>query len=180
MDETVKTETVGGNTSQEQTTAKAVSFEDWAAQQPEDVKGLLDGHVAGLKSALNAERESRKAAEKNLRDLAKQAEEGSAAKKTLTEMADGLSEVTRRADFFEAAHAAGVTNLKLAYIAAQSDDLFDRAGRVDFNKLQAGYPELFGKSKPVVPAGNAGNGTNNTTPAKTSMNDYIRKAAGRS
>lgn len=152
-------------------------YADWLKEQPEPVQSMLDEQVKGLKSALDSERESRKSLEKQVRDLATKAEKGSDAEKQLTEFADRISEIDRKADFYEAAHAAGVTNLKLAYTVAVSDEMFDRLGRVNFTSMKDSYPELFGERKP--PPGNAGSGTDNQQPASKSMNDFIRAAAGR-
>jgi len=171
----------GGNADGEQANREAsetLEYESWIKEQPEPVKTLLDGHVRGLKSALDSERESRKDLDKQVRELAGKAEKGSDAEKKLTELANQISEADQRTDFYEDAHRSGVTNLKLAYLVAKQENLFDRKGRVDFEGLKKEYPELFG-SKAKAAEGNAGNGTNNGQPASRSMNDFIRAAAGR-
>lgn len=157
---------------------KPLEYDAWLSSQPDEVKTLLDGHTKGLKSALDSEREARKNLEKQARDLAGKAEKGSEAEKQLTELANTIAESDRRGDFYEAAHAAGVSNLKLAYTVAVQDEMFDKRGNVDFEALKKVYPELFGGRK--APDGNAGNGTGNNKPAGKSMNDFIRTAAGRS
>lgn len=154
-----------------------LEFEGWYKGQPEAVKSLLESHTSGLKSALDSEREGRKKAERELRDLAGKAEKGSEAEKKLIEMADQMAENDRRAEFYDEAHRAGVTNLKLAYLAAVTDDLFDKRGRVDMVEMKRNYPELFGLGKP--PRGDAGNGTGKGPEAAGGMNAWIRKAAGR-
>ena len=157
---------------------KTVTFDAWLTEQPENVKSLLDGHTRGLKSALDSERESRKKLERDLREMAGKAESGSEAQKQLTQMADQITEADRKADFYEAAHTAGVTNLKLAYMVATADNLFDRKGNPDFEGLKTSYPELFG-GKSKVGSGNAGSGTNDNKKPAHSMNDFIRVASGR-
>jgi hypothetical protein len=155
------------------------TFETWLEKQDETVKGLLDGHVKGLKTALDSERESRKDLEKQLRDLAKKAETGSDAQTKLTTMADQLAASDRKADFYDAAHKAGVSNLSLAYLAASEKGLIDNKGRVNFDEMKKDFPELFG-GKPV-PDGNAGSGTEGAPGgAANDMNARIRRAAGRS
>lgn len=154
------------------------TFDAWIARQPDDVKALLEVHTKGLKSALDSERENRKELEKQLRGLAKKAEDGSEAQQQLTEMADKIAAADRKADFYEEAHRQGVTNLKLAYLTATTDGLIDTRGRVNFDEMKKNYPELFGKARPA-PAGNAGNGTNQETPKSQGMNDFIRTASGR-
>lgn len=153
--------------------SETLTFDTWLATQPDDVKGLLDGHTKGLKTALESEREIRKTREKELRDLAKKAEEGSEAQKQLTDLANQESETGRKADFYEAAHAGGVTNLRLAYLVAVQDELFDKKGNVDFDEMKKGYPELFGSKSTA--AGNAGSGTQQNNTAGMTMDDFIRR-----
>lgn len=170
-----------GNNSQGQpnqtTPQQPLTFDTWIQGQDETVKGLLDGHISGLKNALNTERESRKGLEKQVRDLAGKAEKGSEAEKQLTALADQINQADQRTEFYEAAHAAGVTNLKLAYLAAREGDLFNKHGQVDFKALRERFPELFG-IKPQA-SGNAGQGTNQPSLPAKNMNEFIRKAAGR-
>lgn len=154
---------------------ETLTFETFIAKQPDDVKSLLDDHTKGLKSALDSERETRKGLEKQIRDLATKAEKGSEAQQQLTTLADQMSLADRKATFYEDAHTAGVTNLKLAFVVATTDELFDKKGAVNFVDLKTKYPELFGSKK--VPSGNAGEGTDSTT-QPTSMNDAIRALAG--
>jgi hypothetical protein len=157
---------------------KPLVFDDWLKGQPEEVKTLLDTQTKGLKSALQSEREARSTAEKELRTMAGKAEAGSEAQKQLTQMADQMQEADRRAEFYDDAHRAGVTNLKLAYLSAVADERFDKRGRVNFDEMKKDYPELFGVKKP--PEGNAGKGTGNNGPAgHADMNQWIRKAAGK-
>ena len=150
------------------------TFEAWLEEQTAETKALLDGHTKGLKSALDSERGTRKDLEKQMRDLAEKAEKGSEAQAELTKAADGLAEADRRAGFFEAAHAAGVANLKLAYTVAVQDEMFDRRGEANFEEMKRSYPELFG-GKPAIPPGNAGAGTGAPPPPPApDMNSFIR------
>ena len=122
--------------------------------------------------------ESPAAAGAALRDMAGKAEKGSEAEKQLTSMADQMAEADRRAEFYDEAHKAGVTNLKLAYLSAVADERFDKKGRVNFDEMKKDDPELFGSKKP--PEGNAGKGTGDNGPAgHADMNTWIRKAAGK-
>jgi predicted RNase H-like nuclease (RuvC/YqgF family) len=150
------------------------TFETWLDKQDDQVKGLYTSHVSGLKSSLETERSTRKEAEKQLRELAKAAEAGSAAQKALTEQADRLTKLEVKAGFYDKAHAAGVRNLKLAYLAASQAGLINEKGEADFVKLKAEYPELFTSAA----SANAGAGTGGNKTA-FSMNDEIRKKAGR-
>jgi hypothetical protein len=163
--------TLGGGT-------PPLQFEAWIKDQKPDVVGMLDVQVKGLKTALDSEREIRKDTEKQLRDLAKKAEKGSEAEKKLTEMADQFSVADRRADFYEEAHKAGVANLKLAFLVATEEKLFDSKNRVNFEAMKKDYPELFGGTK--MPEGDAGSGTEGKPEGSQSMDTLIRKKAGRS
>jgi len=155
-----------------------LTFDAWLDQQGDDVKALLDGHTKGLKSALQEERAQRSKFEKELREAAKQLEKGSEARKSLEEQADRLQVLERQAGFYDAAHAAGVTNLRLAYLAAQDADLVSERGTCDFARLKADFPQLFGAEPGKGAAGNAGAGTQNP-PKRADMNEWIRTAAGR-
>lgn len=156
----------------------AATLDAFLATQPENVKTLIAEHERGLKSALESERTSRQDLEGQLRTMAKDAAKTPELQKSLTDMADKLAVTDRRADFYEAAHSAGVTNLKLAYVVAEQDDMFDKKGNVNFETLKTKYPELFAGSRPA-PRGNAGAGTGTTQPAGGGMNAFIRRSAGR-
>lgn len=151
----------------------AQTFEDWLKEH-EDVKPLYEAHTQGLKSALDTERAARKDLEKQLRGLAKQADAGSDAQKQLTETADRLAAIERQNKFYDVAHAAGVKNLKLAWIAAQ--EFVDGDGEVKLDAMKKAYPELFISQAKVT--WNAGEGLQNQQ-APMDMNAIIRRAAGR-
>jgi hypothetical protein len=162
---------------QQEGTEAPLDFETWLAAQDEATKGLLDGHTKGLKGALDAERTQRKEFERQLRDAAKKLDKESETRKALEEQADKLGELEQQTAFYDAAHVAGVTNLRLAYLAARDAGLVDGSGRCDMGRLKAVAPELFGAAR--MPAGNAGAGTQQPPQQKGSMNDFIRRAAGR-
>lgn len=166
------------NTQTQQNQQTPPDFDTWLNSQTEDVKTLLNGHTAGLKNALKSERESRSKLEQQLRDAAEKVEKGSETETQLIQLADQMSEASRKVDFYEAAHAAGVKNLKLAYTVAVSDEMFDKRGNVNFETMKQSYPELFG-SAPKAPTGNAGSGAGGGQTAGISMNDFIRRKVGR-
>ncbi len=159
--------------------AQPVTFEAVYKALPETQRGAIDGHISGLKTALQDERNGRKELEKQLRALSKTAEEGSAIRAQLDKLAEEQAGTTARAMFFEAAHDAQVKNLRLAWLAAQEYGLVDaKTGEADFAKLKNVAPELFAV-KPA-PQGNAGNGAKQTGVADgKNMNDWIRAASGR-
>ena len=169
------TETNGGGTPQtenENEGGPGLTFDTWLGSQPEDVRGLIDSHVSGLKNALGDERNQRKDLARKLKETSASMEAGSAARASLETMTANLDEASQRADFYAAAAAAGVRNLKLAYQAAKVDNLLD-----DLGGLKTVYPELFGAVRP--PAGNAGAGAGQDGAPAKSMNNFIRTAAGR-
>lgn len=154
------------------------TFEAWSASLQPEHKALIENHTQGLKSALASEREGRAALEKQIKDLAGKAEKGSDLEKQLGEISSKLESETRRAAFYESAHAAGVSNLALAFIAAQQFEAFKRNGDPDWELLKAKAPELFRTQ--TTPPGNAGAGTGSGSGSgEPTMNERIRAAAGR-
>jgi len=155
-----------------------LTWEAWVDAQDDSVKGLIDGHVKGLKSALDNERTQRSDLAKQLRDVSAKAGKGSELETALTEVSTQLEAAERRAAFYEDAGRPeiGCTNPRLAYLAAVEGDLIDKRGRIDWEALKTSAPELF---RPRVPQGNAGAGTGGPPPAQKSMNSFIRRAAGR-
>ena len=155
-----------------------MTFDDWFGGIDDATKALVDQHVRGLKSALEAERAERKTAEKALRDAAGKLEAGSAARVDLEAQAERVAATERRASFYEIAHAAGVADLKLAWLAVSDGNLFTRRGEPDIEALRQAHPALFGAPMPARAPGNAGAGAGQTPAPPRSMNDFIRAAAG--
>lgn len=158
------------------------SFEEWLGKQDETARKLYDEHTKGLKSALQSERDARKAEtaklSKDLRDASRKLEEGSEARKALEDVTARLEAAEARAAFFEEAIKPEIrcNNPRLAYIAAQDSGAIDAKGRIGWDSLKAQFPELFTVK---VPRANGGEGTQ-TQPLKSGgMNAYIRSAAGR-
>ena len=156
-----------------------MDFETWLAEQGDEVKGLIETHFGGLKSALESERGTRKQLEKELKTAVSQADAGSEMQRRLQEMERNLGAATQRAEFFAGAHAAGARNLTLAFLAAQDAGLLAEGGDVDWKKLQASFPELFAGGQPP-PAGHAGDGMagGGGVSGAIDMDALIRKQAG--
>ena len=152
-------------------------FEAWLATQADDVKALYESHTSGLKTALKSERQRNADMATQLRDAAAKAE--GETKAALEDMAGKAEAEAKRADFYEAAAGAGCTDLKLAFLAAQADDLFDRKGRPDIAAVKAAHPSLF--SAPRVPDARAGRGAQggNGHTGGAAIDDAIRRAAGK-
>ena len=153
-----------------------VTFESWLDKQDGQVKELYQGHITGLKGALESERTARKDLEKQVRDLAKKAETGSESQKQLTELADKLSATERQNAFYDRAHSMGVRNLKLGYVAVREAGLIDDRGEVDWDKAKKQFPELFTSTQTAKSNGGEGTGS---VPGKVDMNQLLRQAAGR-
>jgi len=171
--------------------------EPTAADQASDDQGD-DGEDFDKERALATIRKLRqfekqaKALKRELDEIKREREE--AGKTELEKLSSRLAEEERkaldaearvaaaevRADFVEKALREGVTNLQLAYLAAQADGLLGSYddGEVsdhDFKTLKKRYPDLF-RTTTGSADGSAGN---ETPPVSGGMNDFIRRAAGR-
>lgn len=158
--------------------ATEFNFDTWLGEQDEHVRTGYEKHTAGLQSALAAERGQRKDFAKQLTDLTAKAEKGSEFEKALNETSSRLAETERQLEFVRDASKPeiGCTNPDLAYLVAQSKDLFSRTGAPDWAAIKANAPELFGRK---TPPGNAGSGNGSPPAQGRSMNDFIRASAGR-
>ncbi len=173
-----------GGRSQEPGGGTPASFEAWLAGQPADVRGLYESHTKGLRSALDSERTERATLAKQLKDASGQATKGSELEKTLADVSIKLEAAERRAQFAEEAHRPeiGCVNAKAAWALAQAEGLFDKRGNPNWAALKAMAPELFGGGASTGSAGvrgNAGAGMGQAPHAAPSMNDFIRRRAGR-
>ena len=158
---------------------EVLEWDTWHKALPEPAQQLIAQRESGLKTALASERDARKTAEKDLRDVAAKLEKGSEAQNEVIKLADAVAEGTAKADFYEEAHKAGVSNLKLAYHVASTEGFMDKRGNANFDKMKEQYPELFGRKAPP-PSGNAGDGTGTApTGKKKDMNTFIRTVAGK-
>lgn len=162
----------------EDVAGSAKSFDDLLSTFGEGAKKLYETHTSGLKSALTSERDARKAEQVQLKDLIKKADKGSEVEIELNKQLEKSKKLERQAAFQESAHTAGVRNLDLAFLAADSKALVDDKGACDFVKLKASFPELF------IAVGNAnagagGNGGAVSTGKNAAMNAMIRRASGR-
>jgi hypothetical protein len=166
----------------EQAQAVPASFDEWLKGQDEPVRKLYETHTAGLRSALQSEREARKTETgqlaKQLREAAAKAEAGSEHQRQLQETAAKLDATERRAEFYEESvrPEIGCSNPKLAWLAAQEIGAMDQKGRTNWEALKQSFPELF---KVKITPGNAGSGAGTPLPGKGDMNAFIRRSTGR-
>ena len=154
-----------------------LTFDAWYGGLDARQKGVLDGHVNGLKSALTTERQNRADLGKQIKDLAAKAEKGSELERQLGDASAKLETAERRATFVEDAikPEIGCANVKAAYALAVAEGLFDAKGRVDWQTLKQMAPELFRRPGP----GSADGGAGVNTGPRLDMNAIIRRAAGR-
>lgn len=152
------------------------TWEDVLAGLPEPAQALFGEHIQGLRTALDSEREQRKEMSKQLQKTSQQLEKGSEVRQDLENLAAKLDEVERRAAFYEEAAAQGVSNPRLAYIAAMESELFDKRGQALWERLKDQFPELFRPHRAAPPA-NAGAG--GQPAAGFDMDRAIRQAARR-
>lgn len=155
-----------------------VTFEDWYKTLQPEQQEAIDTYTDSLKSAIKTERDAKAGYEKRIRELIKQAESGSELRGELEKMANDVQIANAKNAFLDAAHAANVRNLKLAWLAAADAGLVDmKTGECDFGRLKDVAPELFATK--LTPTANAGNGAGQTGVREPSMNDFLRQAAGR-
>ncbi len=154
-----------------------MDFDTWFDEQEDDIKAMVSGHVDGLKTALDSERDARKKLATDLKTAVSSSADDGEMRSKLEKMTADLGMATGRADFFAAGHKEGVTNLSLAYLAAQEGDLIGDKG-TDFKELKTQYPDLFSEQKRA--AGNAGNGMagGGAPDGKETMDSLIRQSAG--
>jgi len=92
-----------------------------------------------------------------------------------------IAQTEIKADFVERAIAAGVTDIRLAYLAAQAEGLLGAydpdkgVGKHNFEELKKRYPNLFRAGAGGSADGGAGGGGK----VGGDMNAWIRRAAGR-
>lgn len=156
-----------------------LDYDKWLESQPAHVKAAIERNTGKLQSALNSERESRKELTRQLREATGKAEKGSELEKQLGEVSSKAELAEKKAAFYESAGQPeiGCTNPKAAFLIATADDLFKRSGEPDWAAIKAAAPELFAAKK--APNGNAGSGTGNPPPTGVTMDDIIRRHAGR-
>lgn len=146
------------------------TFDAWIATQPETVKAIIDAHVNGLRNSVDTERQQRREFAKQIKDLTGKLDANSDAAKQLGELSANLEAAQKRADFYEKATAAGCVRLKPAFLVAQADGL-------TVEQVKTQYPELFAATRP--PTSNAGSGTQAPPTGGVTMNELIRRAAGK-
>ena len=148
-----------------------MEFEKWIAEQSEDAQKAFAKHVAGLKSALDTERDSSKTLKDQVKALESKATEVDAAQTKLAELRtqlDGMSskdaatqqqlveaqkalseaqgelgKTSKQRDFFKAATTNGVTNLEDAFLIAQGKPELWEGDAVKWDEFRKSSGYLF-------------------------------------
>ena len=92
------------------------------------------------------------------------------------ELEQAAKEHEEYAAFIEAAHVAGIRNVKAAHLVAKGGGYFDARGKFNVEKFKQDNPEFF---VPASANANAGAGTGNNQTPHASMDRWIRQQAGR-
>ena len=139
-------------------------------------------HTSKVKTALEAERTERKKIAKELKELASKPVDATAWEAKIAELNSKASEAETKARFVEEATANGVAPGRIlkAYAAARYDKLIDEAGAIDWDTLKSEHDYFFAApAEKVAAKANGGNGVDKKPAPKTTMNQLIRRQAGR-
>lgn len=142
-----------------------MEFEAWIAEQGEDVRKMLEAHEAGLKSALQKERDATAGLKRQVEELKANSGDVESKQKTLEELtaklqaAQGdiaagktaletaqaeLGKTARQRDFYKAAGDNGVANVDDAFLIAQGKpELWNEKGAVKWNEFRKSSGYLF-------------------------------------
>jgi hypothetical protein len=167
--------------------AVPADLDAYLATLPEEQRTLVDklrtdwhdGQVTGLKSALTKEREAASEATKELRKLAKEADEKTAAAlNKLADDKDAVNESLRRESaFYHDAAIAGIQPgmIDRAWLLCRNADYFTKRGDPDIAAMKAEIPELFAAPQTTTQT-NAGTGTRQQPAVKEDFNTNLRGA----
>jgi hypothetical protein len=125
-------------------------FDEWFAQQGDDVKALISERFAGLENTVKATRTERDDANSKL----------------------GIT--SKKANFYEEAYVQNCSRPNAAFALALTNNRFDKDGKPDWEAIKQDLPEVF---TPAKQNGNtkAGAGTQ-SIPKTDDWNDSFRKA----
>lgn len=159
----------------------------WYDALPDELKNnaekFREFHTGKVKSALEAERAERKKIAKELKELASKPVDASQWEAKIAELNSKATEAETKARFVEEATANGVAPGRIlkAYAAARYDKLIDEAGAIDWDTLKSEHDYFFAApaaDKPA-PKGGGGYGVDKKPAPKATMNQLIRRQAGR-
>ena len=150
-------------------------FDGWYAAQSDEVRKLVDGHIANLKSA----HERVKAERKELKTTLTQIKEAGVSDAVqLKQIQDALAESQRKTLFYEQCPAE-VVNPQSAFVLAVAFNCFSEEGKLDLDKFKEACPEQFKDSTPADAHAGAGAGRSPSSPQSEDdrINEQLRAAA---
>ena len=148
----------GGDAGQGTPEPHAAWYEALPAEAKAQADAYFDVKAAGLKSALDSEREQRKTAQARLAEAIEKAT--GAEKAALQKVSTDLEAANARADFFADAIEAKIADPRAAWAIIKEYGYFDRKGAPDFAALREHHPRLFGPDTHQANAhGGAGQGS---------------------
>ena len=176
--------------------AVPATYDELIASLDEPRRLIVDEHISGLKTALQAERTTVKKLEAQAKAAQTLAEErarleGTAQAALAAEVASAQAEAAiaqGRATFYEHAVDQGVRrkSVRLAYLAALDSGHLQADGSIRWDEIRDQFSDLFespGHTSPTPPSRSssaaAGAGARADTPAAPTLNQIIRTAAGR-
>lgn len=165
-------------------TPAAETFADWDAlvKAHPEAESLYEGRTSGLKSALDKERDKAAEATKELRKLARDADEKTAA--ALNKLADEkdaeIEQARRESAFYREAAASGVPGDKLAraWLICKNGDYFTKRGDPDIVAMKTELPELFQAPASPPPRVAAGAGASQPPAPAADFNTNFRRLVG--
>lgn len=162
-----------------------VDYDTWFDEQDEFTQAMIEIHIAGLNSALKAERRKNKALTNQLQQQSVRLQDAAQVSEQMEEIESKLDMANKKASFFENAVGNNIQGkyANLAWVAVSEQNLFETHttdGNVDyeamFAELRVKYPDLFNRSS--LPTANAGNGIGESLTTPNDMNALIRSQAG--
>jgi phage shock protein A len=132
-----------------------LTFDSLLESMEEPHRDVIEKHIVGLRTALDKEREERKAAQKAVRTTQAEVEQLPTLRQQLEQAAQDALDARAQATFFE---TAGTNNVKrgsarLAFLAAKDGQFFNDDGSVQWDSLQARFPDLFEGTDRSAPTG---------------------------
>ena len=133
----------------------SLTFDSLLDSMEEPHRDVIEKHIVGLRTALDKEREERKAAQKAVRTTQAEVEQLPTLRQQLEQAAQDAIDARAQATFFE---TAGTNNVKrgsarLAFLAAKDGQFFNDDGSVQWDSLQARFPDLFEGTDRSAPTG---------------------------
>ena len=133
----------------------ALTFDSLIDSMDEPQREVIERHIVGLRTALDKEREERKGAQKAVRNAQAEIEQLPTLRQQLEQAAQAALDTRAQALFFEHAGSNDVKrgSARLAFLAAKDGQCFNDDGSVQWDSLQARFPDLFEGSARHAPTG---------------------------